>query len=114
MNLRQLGRTGLRVSELCLGAMTFGREADEGHFYVGEPLEMEGTHVALDLRRLVERSAGVFGKMPAINVHESRRRVLNLDEGTFQPRPSFCMVAGSRQMLTIKRVTKLGPHSSSR
>lgn len=29
MNMRQLGRSGLRVSELCLGAMTFGREADE-------------------------------------------------------------------------------------
>jgi aryl-alcohol dehydrogenase-like predicted oxidoreductase len=29
MELRQLGRAGIRVSELCLGAMTFGREADE-------------------------------------------------------------------------------------
>ena len=29
MELRQLGSTGVRVSELCLGAMTFGREADE-------------------------------------------------------------------------------------
>lgn len=29
MNHRFMGRTGLRVSELCLGAMTFGREADE-------------------------------------------------------------------------------------
>jgi aryl-alcohol dehydrogenase-like predicted oxidoreductase len=29
MNYRFLGRTGLKVSELCLGAMTFGREADE-------------------------------------------------------------------------------------
>ena len=29
MNYRQLGRTGLRVSELCLGAMTFGRETTE-------------------------------------------------------------------------------------
>jgi aryl-alcohol dehydrogenase-like predicted oxidoreductase len=29
MDYRQLGRTGLRVSELCLGAMTFGREATE-------------------------------------------------------------------------------------
>jgi aryl-alcohol dehydrogenase-like predicted oxidoreductase len=29
MNTRQLGRTGLRLSELCLGAMNFGREADE-------------------------------------------------------------------------------------
>jgi hypothetical protein len=26
MNYRFLGSTGLRVSELCLGAMTFGRE----------------------------------------------------------------------------------------
>ncbi|MGL4650292.1 MAG: aldo/keto reductase, partial [Caldilineaceae bacterium] len=29
MNMRYLGRTGLKVSELCLGAMTFGREAGE-------------------------------------------------------------------------------------
>jgi aryl-alcohol dehydrogenase-like predicted oxidoreductase len=28
MEYRRLGRTGIRVSELCLGAMTFGREAD--------------------------------------------------------------------------------------
>jgi aryl-alcohol dehydrogenase-like predicted oxidoreductase len=29
VELRPLGTTGVRVSELCLGAMTFGREADE-------------------------------------------------------------------------------------
>ncbi len=29
MYYRYLGRTGLKVSELCLGAMTFGRETDE-------------------------------------------------------------------------------------
>ena len=29
MELRPLGRTGVRVSELCLGTMTFGNEADE-------------------------------------------------------------------------------------
>ncbi|NLF79387.1 MAG: aldo/keto reductase [Chloroflexi bacterium] len=29
MNYRNLGQTGLRVSELCLGAMTFGKESDE-------------------------------------------------------------------------------------
>ena len=29
MEARSLGRTGVRVSELCLGTMTFGREADE-------------------------------------------------------------------------------------
>lgn len=29
MNYRYLGKTGLKVSELCLGAMTFGRESSE-------------------------------------------------------------------------------------
>ena len=43
-------------------ALIFGEETEAGYFYVGEPLEMEGTHVALDLRRFAERSAGVFGK----------------------------------------------------
>jgi aryl-alcohol dehydrogenase-like predicted oxidoreductase len=33
MNLRYLGKTGLKVSELCLGAMTFGREASEADSY---------------------------------------------------------------------------------
>ncbi|MCS6824979.1 MAG: aldo/keto reductase, partial [Caldilinea sp.] len=29
MEYRFLGRTGVKVSELCLGAMTFGRETPE-------------------------------------------------------------------------------------
>ncbi len=29
MDYRNLGATGLKVSELCLGAMTFGRESTE-------------------------------------------------------------------------------------
>jgi aryl-alcohol dehydrogenase-like predicted oxidoreductase len=29
MDYRNLGKTGLKVTELCLGAMTFGRESDE-------------------------------------------------------------------------------------
>ncbi len=43
-------------------SLIFGREEQPGYFYVGDPLEMEGVHVALDLQRFVERSAGVFGK----------------------------------------------------
>ncbi len=39
----------------------FGRE-DGTHFNVGAPLELEDTQVNLDLKRLVERSVGVFGK----------------------------------------------------
>jgi aryl-alcohol dehydrogenase-like predicted oxidoreductase len=29
MRIRQMGRTGLRVSEICLGTMTFGNQADQ-------------------------------------------------------------------------------------
>lgn len=29
MNYRYMGRTGLEVSDLCLGTMTFGRESSE-------------------------------------------------------------------------------------
>jgi uncharacterized protein len=39
----------------------FGHE-DETHFNVGVPLELEDTQINLDLKRLVERSVGVFGK----------------------------------------------------
>jgi DNA helicase HerA-like ATPase len=39
----------------------FGME-DNVHFNVGAPLELEETQVNLNLRRLVERSSGVFGK----------------------------------------------------
>jgi DNA helicase HerA-like ATPase len=36
--------------------------ADERHFYVGTPLDMDDVRVCLNLERLVERSSGVFGK----------------------------------------------------
>jgi len=36
--------------------------ADEQHFYIGKPLDMEKVHIHLNLKRFVERSSGVFGK----------------------------------------------------
>ena len=39
----------------------FGAESDR-HFHVGAPLELQNTRINLDLKRLVERSTGVFGK----------------------------------------------------
>jgi uncharacterized protein len=36
--------------------------ADEHHFFIGAPLDMEKVHVHLNLARFVERSSGVFGK----------------------------------------------------
>src|SRR5438128_2561367 len=29
MNIRRMGKTGLKVSEICLGTMTFGHQCDE-------------------------------------------------------------------------------------
>ncbi|MBN1487697.1 MAG: ATP-binding protein [Anaerolineae bacterium] len=43
-------------------ALIFGNPDEADRFYIGDPLEMEGTRIALDLRRFVERSSGVFGK----------------------------------------------------
>ena len=47
MNTRYLGRTGLKVSELCLGAMTFGREATEAesHAMLGRFVAAGGTFI---------------------------------------------------------------------
>ena len=43
-------------------AKIFGDPDAPGCFYIGDPLEMEGTRIALDLERFVERSSGIFGK----------------------------------------------------
>lgn len=47
MEYRNLGKTGLRVSELCLGAMTFGRECDENlsHRMLDRFTEAGGTFI---------------------------------------------------------------------
>lgn len=39
----------------------FGKE-DASHFKIGEPLDMEGIPISLDLKKFVARSSGVFGK----------------------------------------------------
>ena len=43
-------------------AEIFGNADEAGRFYIGEPLEMPDTRIALDLKRFVERSSGIFGK----------------------------------------------------
>lgn len=47
MNYRNLGHTGLKVSELCLGAMTFGRESteSESHAILGRFTEAGGNFI---------------------------------------------------------------------
>jgi aryl-alcohol dehydrogenase-like predicted oxidoreductase len=53
MDSRFLGRTGLRVSALCLGTMTFGREADEAasHAMLDRFVAADGTFIANAARR---------------------------------------------------------------
>lgn len=43
-------------------AEIFGDADEVGRFHIGEPLEMPNTRIALDLKRFVERSSGIFGK----------------------------------------------------
>lgn len=47
MNYRYMGKTGLKVSELCLGAMTFGRESSEAvsHGMLERFVEAGGTFI---------------------------------------------------------------------
>ncbi len=47
MQTKSLGKTGLKVSELCLGAMTFGRECDEkqSHQLMDKFAEAGGTFI---------------------------------------------------------------------
>jgi len=39
----------------------FGKD-DDKHFYIGSPLELQETKIHLNMKRLAERSVGVFGK----------------------------------------------------
>ena len=65
MEYRNLGATGVKVSTLCLGAMTFG-EADEGSFMHKIGADVATSHAMLD--RAVERginfvdTADVYGQ----------------------------------------------------
>ncbi len=40
----------------------FGDQSQKGYFEIGEPLDMDGIKIYLNLKRLAERSSGVFGK----------------------------------------------------
>ena len=62
MEYRQLGRSGLKVSELCFGAMTFG----EGFYGIGEVSDQDGAdllvHAALDAGVTFFDTADVYSR----------------------------------------------------
>lgn len=65
MELRLLGKTGLRVSELCLGTMTFGRDAgEETAFRIMDEFEASGGNFfdTADVYNQGGRSEEILGK----------------------------------------------------
>ena len=73
MKQRRLGRTGLRVSEICLGTMTFGNQADEA-----TSLSNPG-HCLRARRRLSRRRRGLPGsaRIPVRRRERVNRRPLD-------------------------------------
>src|SRR5260370_1980640 len=76
MNYRNLGKTGLKVSELCLGAMTFGREneaTEEESFQMMDRFVAAGGNF-IDTANVY--SAGVSEKIMGPWLEKQRRRDL--------------------------------------
>ena len=76
MELRQLGRTGMRVTEVCLGAMTFGRETpeDESGEILARYLDAGGNFV--DTANTYNRGASeeILGRLLAGPARRDRAR----------------------------------------
>lgn len=67
MNYRTLGRTGLQVSDLCLGTMTFGT----GYYGIGE-INQAGAN-RRDLKTLRQRSSRMGAVSPLDRVDRAFR-----------------------------------------
>ena len=74
MNYVHLGRTGLRVSQFCLGTMAFGREADE-------PTSLKIMDRALELGLNFFDTANVYGRPHVGCTEEIVGRWLAQDQG---------------------------------
>jgi DNA helicase HerA-like ATPase len=111
--------------------LIFGDASAEGFFHVGEPLEMEGIPVALDLTRFAERSGGIFGKSGTGKTFLTRLLLAGLIQGGKAVNLVFDMhneygwksqaedlaeVKGLRQLFTGGQVSvfTLDPESSRR
>jgi aryl-alcohol dehydrogenase-like predicted oxidoreductase len=92
---RQLGRTGVRVSELCLGAMTFGNEADEATSgaLVGRFLEAGGNFI--DTADVY--SVGVSEEITGRVLGTRRREVVLATKVRFPTGPGVNDVGASRR-----------------
>jgi len=91
MNYRYLGKTGLKVSELCLGTMTFGREADEAtsHAILDRFVAVGGTFID---------TANVYGRGRSEEVVGSWLRGKERDALVVATKVRFPMGAGPNEV----------------
>ena len=116
MECRRLGRSGLKVSVLCLGAMMFGDRTDEAEagrivasareagvnfvdtadaYAKGESERILGRLIAADRGRwVVATKVGNTGAPPPDDADLSRRHLMRaIDASSVRPRPPDSMVS---------------------
>jgi aryl-alcohol dehydrogenase-like predicted oxidoreductase len=106
MELKQLGRTGTRVSELCLGCMTFGNEADEAtsQAIVDRFLDAGGNFIdTADVH-----STGVSEEITGRAIGARR------DDVVLATKVRFSMGAGTNQVGASRRHVREGVEASLR
>lgn len=90
MNYVRLGRSGLKVSQVCLGTMTFGREADEKTSFelMDRYLELGGNFIDTADMYSVGRSEEIVGRW--LKQHGARDSIILATKvyGTMGPRPN--------------------------
>ncbi len=97
MEYRQLGRTGTRVSELCLGTMTFGNEADEAtsHQIVDRFVDAGGNFV--DTANVY--SQGASEEITGRAIKDRRDRIVLATKARFQMGDDTNAAGSSRRNL---------------
>ena len=108
MDHHQLGRSGVRVSELCLGTMTFGREADEdaSRAILDRFLDAGGNFVD---------TADGYGAHPGLSEQiVGRALAQRRDEVVLATKVRFPTGAGTNDRGLSRRHIQLGAESSLR
>jgi aryl-alcohol dehydrogenase-like predicted oxidoreductase len=98
MKLKKLGRTGVLVSELCLGTMTFGHAADEemSHRLLDRFLEAGGNFLDTSNVYSSGKSEQVIGKWLA---HQDRQNIVLATKARFRTAEGANSVGLSRKHL---------------
>ena len=107
MDYRFMGRTGLRVSELCLGAMTFGRESDEAESIrmMDSFVEAGGTFID---------TADVYGQGTSEEIVGRWMKTKNRDDLVLATKVRFSMGTGENKVGLSRKHILSGVENSLR